>query len=128
MIKLGWNKKPGVKILFGKWQDMIDNLAVYDGIFFDTYGEFYKQLKSFHDILGTKLAENGRYSYFNGLAATNSFFHEVYCVLVQLELQQLGIQTEYKKIEMRLDEKEWKDVKQKYWSLFEYKMPMCTWI
>jgi hypothetical protein len=51
----GWDKKPGVKILFGRWQDVVGDLELYDGIFFDTYGEFYYQLKSFHDLLGPHL-------------------------------------------------------------------------
>ncbi|KAI8062765.1 ankyrin repeat-containing domain protein [Gilbertella persicaria] len=39
MLSLGWDKKPGVKILFGRWQDMVPQLDIlFDGIFFDTYG------------------------------------------------------------------------------------------
>jgi protein arginine N-methyltransferase 2 len=34
MIQDGWDKKPGVKIIFGRWQDVMDQLEVYDGIFF----------------------------------------------------------------------------------------------
>ena len=34
MIDDGWDKKPGVKIIFGRWQDVLDQLQVYDGIFF----------------------------------------------------------------------------------------------
>lgn len=155
-------------------------MKLYDGIFFDTYGEYYKQLKLFHDLLGPhlayascsftllillshsfisfkiemmvvyllrfhylfflfsflsylhyfisdKLRVDGRYSYFNGLAATNQFFYDVYCALVPLELLELGIQTEFKNIDMVLDEDEWKTIRQKYWTLSVYKMPMCTW-
>lgn len=36
MIDDGWDKKPGVKILFGRWQDVIDEAGPFDGIFFDT--------------------------------------------------------------------------------------------
>lgn len=39
MLELGWDKKPGVKILFGRWQDKISELDIlFDGVFFDTYG------------------------------------------------------------------------------------------
>jgi protein arginine N-methyltransferase 2 len=39
MKKLGWDQKPGVTILFGRWQDMVPTLTTtFDGIFFDTYG------------------------------------------------------------------------------------------
>ncbi|KAF1806463.1 ankyrin repeat-containing domain protein, partial [Mucor lusitanicus] len=35
MLELGWDKKPGVKILFGRWQDMVPKLDIlFDGIFF----------------------------------------------------------------------------------------------
>lgn len=37
MRELGWDKKPGVRILAGRWQDVIGELEEYDGIFFDTY-------------------------------------------------------------------------------------------
>jgi len=36
MLAQGWGKKPGVKILFGRWQDVLPQLETYDGIFFDT--------------------------------------------------------------------------------------------
>lgn len=40
MLKLGWDKRPGVTILFGRWQDVLPQLLerTFDGIFFDTYG------------------------------------------------------------------------------------------
>ena len=39
MKEQGWDKKPGVTILFGRWQDMVPTLTqAFDGIFFDTYG------------------------------------------------------------------------------------------
>jgi type IV protein arginine methyltransferase len=50
MIDDGWDKKPGVKILFGRWQDLMDQLQLYDGIFFDTFGEYYDDLKQFHQV------------------------------------------------------------------------------
>ena len=42
----GWDKKPGVKIVFGRWQDSLQELEKYDGIFFDTYSEYYEDLRS----------------------------------------------------------------------------------
>jgi hypothetical protein len=40
MLELGWDKRPGVTILFGRWQDVMPQLKArrFDGIFFDTYG------------------------------------------------------------------------------------------
>ena len=31
--------------MFGRWQDVLPQLAQYDGIFFDTYGEYYEDLR-----------------------------------------------------------------------------------
>lgn len=36
---LGWDRKPGVHLVLGRWQDVIAGLGPFDGIFFDTYGE-----------------------------------------------------------------------------------------
>jgi type IV protein arginine methyltransferase len=40
MLELGWDKKPNVRICFGKWQDCLPQLVsegvVVDGIFYDT--------------------------------------------------------------------------------------------
>ena len=46
MIETGWDKKPGVTIVFGRWQDKLAELGTYDGIFFDTYGiqRFFEHL------------------------------------------------------------------------------------
>lgn len=40
MLQLGWDKRPGVTILFGRWQDVLPQLLQqrFDGVFFDTYG------------------------------------------------------------------------------------------
>ena len=39
MIEDGWDKKPNVKIIFSKWQDVIVDLPKYDGIYFDTWND-----------------------------------------------------------------------------------------
>lgn len=43
MIEDGWDKKSNVRICFGRWQDELPKLiaegVVFDGIFYDTYGE-----------------------------------------------------------------------------------------
>lgn len=78
MLQLGWDKRPGVRILFGRWQDVLGQLGTYDGIFFDTYGEYYEELRSFHLHLPDLLNPAGVYSFFNGLAPDNLFFHLVY--------------------------------------------------
>jgi len=74
MKKQGWDKKKNVKIIFGKWQKVLNQLSGYDGIFFDTYGEYYEDMKAFHKVLPKILKKDGIYSFFNGLAAKNVFF------------------------------------------------------
>ncbi|KAI8622546.1 S-adenosyl-L-methionine-dependent methyltransferase [Chytriomyces sp. MP71] len=127
MIADGWDKKPGVRILFGKWQDVTDQLETYDGIFFDTFGEDYDALKEFHELLPNILSETGTYSYFNGLAGTNIFFHEVSCAVAEADLLDMGIGTRIEKIDIgELGDEEWQGTRRKYWSLPVYNLPICN--
>jgi protein arginine N-methyltransferase 2 len=74
MVKTGWTSKPGVTVIYGRWQDVLDQLKTYDGIFFDTYGEYYEDMQDFHEELENLLKPGGCYSFFNGLVATQPFF------------------------------------------------------
>lgn len=125
MLRQGWDKKPGVKILFGRWQDVVGDLEVYDGIFFDTFGEYYEDLREFHEIVPNHLEEGGIYSYFNGLGATNQFFHAVYNRISELELGEMGFTVEYEEMDIGLKEEEWNGVKRAYWTLDKYYLPIC---
>ena len=123
MIQDGWDKK--ATILFGRWQDVTHQLQVYDGIFFDTFGEFYDEQKEFHEILPNILDENGIYSFFNGLCGTNPFFHDVSCQIAALDLNEMGFQVEYEKIEMnQLGDETWNNVKRPYFNLPYYNLPI----
>uniref|UniRef100_A0A1I8IBX6 RMT2 domain-containing protein n=1 Tax=Macrostomum lignano TaxID=282301 RepID=A0A1I8IBX6_9PLAT len=44
----GWPDKPGVRIVSGRWQDVVADLGPFDGVFFDTYAEDDLDLHSFH--------------------------------------------------------------------------------
>ena len=46
--------------------------------------------RSFHAELPRLLRPGGIYSFFNGLAADNAFFHVVCCHVVQAELARCG--------------------------------------
>jgi protein arginine N-methyltransferase 2 len=96
------------------------------GIFFDTYGEHYEDLKEFHSLLPKLLKPDGIYSFFNGLCADNAFFHVVYCQLVSLVLSQMGFSVQYIPLPVKdcLDEDTWKDVSHKYWQLDTYFLPV----
>lgn len=127
MIGDGWGEKDNVKIVFGKWQDVLPLLGSYDGIFFDTYGEYYEDLRNFHQELPSLLKPGGIYSFFNGLCGGNAFFHVVYCQLVALELGNLGYSTQYIPLPVKdsLGEEVWEGVKHKYWQLDTYYLPVC---
>ncbi|KAF8377620.1 hypothetical protein HHK36_031002 [Tetracentron sinense] len=127
MLRTGWGKKDNVKIIFGRWQDVLSQLESYDGIFFDTYGEYYEDLREFHQHLPVLLKLGGIYSFFNGLCGGNAFFHVVYCQLVSLELQNLGYFTQLIPLPVKdcLGEEVWEGVKHKYWQLDTYYLPVC---
>ncbi|XP_004501531.1 protein arginine N-methyltransferase 2 [Cicer arietinum] len=127
MLRTGWGQKENVKIVFGRWQDVLSQLETYDGIFFDTYGEYYEDLREFHQHLPVLLKPGGIYSFFNGLCGGNAFFHVVYCHLVSLELENLGYSTQLIPLAVKdcLGEQVWEGVKHKYWQLDTYYLPVC---
>ncbi|TPX46666.1 hypothetical protein SeMB42_g03606 [Synchytrium endobioticum] len=128
MIEDGWDKKENVTILFGRWQDVLDKLDTsFDAIFFDTFGEFYEDLKEFHEHVPNLLSDNGTYSFFNGLGGHNIFFHDVYCRVAELDLKEMGIKVEYIPIDFTPpSDEEWAGVNRPYWCLGHYNMPICT--
>jgi type IV protein arginine methyltransferase len=82
MVDDKWNEKPNVQIYHGKWQDVIPQLLLQrvelDAIFYDTYAEHALDMEDFHGYLPQLLSKRqGVYSFFNGLAPDNLFFHGV---------------------------------------------------
>ena len=46
MLQQGWDRKPGVRILFGRWQDVLPEAGLaFDGIFWDTFSEYYEDMQ-----------------------------------------------------------------------------------
>ncbi|KAI8548603.1 hypothetical protein RHMOL_Rhmol07G0285800 [Rhododendron molle] len=72
MLRSGWGEKENVKIILGRWQDVLPQLESYDGIFFDTYGEYYEDMREFHQLLPSLLKPGGIYSFFNGLCGADT--------------------------------------------------------
>ena len=62
MIQNGWLKQPHVRCIFAKWQDVVDYLPKFDGIYFDTWEE---SMQPFVEKLPTILRKGGVFSYFN---------------------------------------------------------------
>lgn len=82
MLADKWDQKPNVKICHGKWQDVMPQLiqqgVEVDAVFFDTYGEHSMDMEDFHVQMSQILSKpKGIYSFFNGLAPDNLFFHGV---------------------------------------------------
>ncbi|KAL7556093.1 hypothetical protein ACA910_008064 [Epithemia clementina (nom. ined.)] len=163
MLDDHWHEKPNVVILFGKWQDVLPPLLLLqerkddddddddddnnnnndrpdwqvDAIFFDTYGEHALDMQDFHtNIVARALRKpNGIYSFFNGLAPDNLFFHGVACQCVKLQLAQLGLNAEFCPCEIQApsadnddDKNEWNGIRRPYWhGRNVYYLPRCTW-
>jgi protein arginine N-methyltransferase 2 len=146
MRRTGWvdsKKKKNVCVEFGRWQTVLrnvvdaneklpggardENARLFDGVFFDTYGEEWEDMREFHAFLPKIMRPGGVYSYFNGLAPDNIFFHTVYCRLAAKELGRLGFRVSFDVV--RVDAKSetiWKGVKRRYWWGDKYFLPTCV--
>ncbi len=129
MLELGWDKKPNVKIVFGKWQDVVGKLEnhSFDGIFWDTYAEYYEDMRVWHQELPRLLRPNGVYTFFNGLAPDNLFFHLVYGEIARRELNALGFSVKYDAVPIDASSDEiWNGVANRYWNFPVYFVPTCV--
>lgn len=133
MLEERWDQKPGVRLCFGRWQDVLPQLVSQgvqlDAIFFDTYAEHALDLEDFHAQMVHLLSKpNGVYSFFNGLAPDNLFFHGVACQCVKLQLSQLGLDSDFLPCEIQVKDKVWEGIRRKYWHGRDtYYLPRCTW-
>ncbi|KAL3145046.1 hypothetical protein ABBQ32_003537 [Trebouxia sp. C0010 RCD-2024] len=124
----GWEDRPNVRVVHGRWQDVLPQLGQYDGIFFDTFGEDYEDLRDFQNQLVKLLRPGGIYSYFNGLSADNAFFHMVACEVVRCELAARGLSTTFISLPINVsDPAIWQGILNKYWQLDTYLLPIVQW-
>lgn len=121
----------------GRWQDVLPRLLeegeVFDVIYFDTFGEDYSQLKNFFSEFVVGLMDpEGRFGFFNGLGADRKVCYDVYCKVVELNLFDAGLDTEWHEVEVQElggeSEGEWQGVRRRYWTLDKYQLPICTFI
>ena len=93
-------------------------------------------MQLFQQNLPKLLYSGGIYSYFNGLCPHNVFFHAVCCEVVKLELESLSFEVHFEGVDMKklvlkeksedvLKEETWKEVKDKYWFMDIYHVPIC---
>ena len=134
MITDKWKERPNVRIEFGTWQNVLPKLVeegiIIEAIFYDTFGEHFLDLEDFHAYLPKLLSNpNGLYSFFNGLAPDNIFFHGVACQCVKLQLQQLGFQTDFLPCEIQVNDEVWEGIRRKYWHGRDtYYLPTSRWM
>ncbi|KAF8482807.1 S-adenosyl-L-methionine-dependent methyltransferase [Russula ochroleuca] len=129
MREQGWYDKKGVTILEGKWQDfvgttMLEGMA-FDAVYTDTFSEEYGDLRQFFDHVPKLLAgPDARFSFFNGLGATNASFYDVYTHLAELHLASVGIDVEWADVDVATQEAvRWGDT-HGYFSMRLYRLPI----
>jgi protein arginine N-methyltransferase 2 len=137
MMSDGWDMKPNVRIRYGRWQDEMPKLiaegAKFDGVFYDTYGEHFTDLEDFHCAMARVLdVPGGVYSFFNGLAPDNLFFHGVACNCIKAQLSTLELDAEFATCEISNNaadaDETWEGVRRKYWhGRSTYYLPVITW-
>ncbi|KAK6519294.1 Arginine N-methyltransferase 2 [Arthrobotrys megalospora] len=132
------SKREGVVIHSGRWQEVLPKLVndgdiTFDAIYFDTFAEDYSQLKLFFtEYVIALLNPEGKFSFFNGLGADRQIAYDVYKKVVDIDLLEAGLETEW--IEVAVDSKkmegdgEWKGVRRKYWDLEKYWLPVSRFI
>jgi len=131
MRETGWYNKTGVKILEGKWQDFLDSddwlrSGGFDMIYTDTFSEDYSDLWQFFEHLPNLMADaDSRFSFFNGLGATNPSFYDIYTHISDLHLADIGLNVDWSDIDVSLDSDEdrWGQSRE-YFSLPIYRLPI----
>jgi protein arginine N-methyltransferase 2 len=103
------------------------NFGPFDGIFFDTYAETYADMRAFFEALPRLLAPGGVFSYFNGVAPFNPFFHGVACEFIKTELAKLGLETTFVPLQVdQIQHDTWDGVKRRYWQFDCYHLPIAA--
>jgi protein arginine N-methyltransferase 2 len=131
MCQDGWDKKPGVRIFHGRWQDVLrergQELGDFDGVFFDTFDDV-DHMRDFMEHLPTLVRPGGIYSFFNGLCPENIIFQGVACQVIKLELEQMpggGFDTNFypMKVECQ-DPSLWEGTPFRYYFRNDYHLPV----
>lgn len=134
--KDGWFEKPNVTILKGRWQDTLPNLLnqgiFFNGIYYDTYSEHYSDMLELFDLIVGLLKPSGVFSFFNGLGADRQIVYDVYKKIVEIDLNNYGLEVKYIELDTpeltdvkndHLDESIWNGIKRAYWRCKNYNHP-----
>lgn len=124
MIDDGWANKSGVHIVFGRWQDHIDNIGDFDAVFFDSFDDV-TDMDEFHVHLPKLVRPGGLYSYFNGVCANNLFFQGVASQLIVTLLNERGFEGSYTTMQVKCtNDKGWNNTKFRYFNSDVYYLPL----
>lgn len=63
--------------------------------------------------------------FFWPLLPTNQFFYDVYTRISELDLNEIGLKTQWHVMQPQIKEEEWQGVKRKYWDLARYYCPLA---
>ncbi|KAI6157754.1 hypothetical protein BKA82DRAFT_13951 [Pisolithus tinctorius] len=132
MRERGWHGKPGVKVMAGKWQDVIQSkefrdLGKFDVVYNDTFAEGYQELHKFFKLLPDLMAgPEGRFSFFNGLGATNALFYDVYSRVSECHLSDIGAEVRWSSVQVdsEEDQERWGRTRE-YFTQPIYRLPIA---
>jgi len=71
-LKAWAQDKPNVIIVEGDWYDMKDSLSVYDGLFYDTFGD--ENVNNFTTVLPTLMKLGGKATWWNNFTDKDDVF------------------------------------------------------
>ncbi len=86
-------------------------------------------MRQFFRALPRILAKGGVFSFFNGLAPFNPFFHGVACEFVKCELDSIGLDCAFVPLQVDQsahDDKTWDGVRRRYWRFDAYHLPLAS--
>ncbi len=124
MIADGWADKPGVRIVFGRWQDHVHAIGDFDAVFFDSFDDV-ADMDEFHVHLPKLVRPGGLYSYFNGVCANNIFFQGVASQLIVTLLRDRGFEGTYTAMQVKCTgDAGWANTKFRYFNSDVYYLPL----
>ncbi|PNS17175.1 Protein arginine N-methyltransferase 2 [Sphaceloma murrayae] len=131
MREKGWFEKPGVRVHEGRWQDVVPKLVaegvVLDALYYDTFAEEYAALRDFFNEAVIGLMDSaGRFGFYHGLGADRQVCYDVYTKVVELDLMDAGLETEWEEIPVPTIE--WEGVRRSYWNVDIYRLPVCKFV
>lgn len=130
MRESGWYDNPKIVVLEGTWRNvlprLIDRNITFDGIYYDTFSEHYRDMKDLFDLICGLLSFEGVFSYFNGLGADRQICYDVYKEVVRFDIQDYGLEVKYENLSVDLSASEFNGLKRPYFNVKEYALPLIT--